>query len=380
MATGLLAESSDEVPDDLDAAPAAIEAAIPAADPAQAALDATVEELQAFVERQRGLTFTRPVVARLLDDAGFDELLAEHDGGVAPSAEELLRTERILKALGLITPELDLVAAASDPSHAGEGIIGLYDDDAEVLYARGASLTPLVRSVLVHELVHALDDQHFDLSKHVHVGGDLEERIAARALIEGNARRVENIYVDQLPDDERASVEAAHRAASETDDGTGFQIAAYYSLFPYLDGARFVSELAARGGERAVDAAYARPPRTTAEVLEPERYRAGITGTRLSTPQSPTPPVDAGMFGELGLFLLVVDAVGPEKASIAASTWEGDSYVAYEDGGRMCARVRFWLEGILEGEITAQILSEWAEQQPDATLEDLSILEVTTCR
>lgn len=349
-------------------------------DPAQEAFDETVAELQAFVEDQRDLKFLRPVEARLLDDARFAEMIATDDGTGDPPVEELRRTERILKALALITPDFDLVGMVTDPARRGQDVLGVYSDETEVLYVRGTSLTPMVKSVLVHELVHALDDQHFDLSKYSNLTGELEDNLAARALVEGNARRIENLYVEQLSAVDAASVEAARDARPESDAVDEFQIADYFAVFPYLDGAEFVTAIAGRGGERAVDDAFRRPPRTTAEVLEPMRYMSGIRGTLLTPPDSPSPVVDTGMFGELGLFLLLLDAVGPVNASIAASTWEGDSYVAYEDGDRMCARVRFLLEGVREGEVTAEILTAWAEQQSDATIDSRGTLIVTTCR
>jgi hypothetical protein len=46
-------------------------------------------------------------------------------------------------------------------------------------------------------------------------------------------------------------------------------------LFPYTDGLAFACELEREGGNAAIDAAYASPPSTTAQVLWADRYRTG---------------------------------------------------------------------------------------------------------
>jgi hypothetical protein len=43
-------------------------------------------------------------------------------------------------------------------------------------------------------------------------------------------------------------------------------------LFPYLDGLYFTQRIWGRGGWDAVEAAWAEPPRSTEQVMHPERY------------------------------------------------------------------------------------------------------------
>ena len=43
-------------------------------------------------------------------------------------------------------------------------------------------------------------------------------------------------------------------------------------LFPYLDGLYFTQRMWGRGGWDAVDAVWADPPRSTEQVMHPERY------------------------------------------------------------------------------------------------------------
>jgi len=66
----------------------------------------------------------------------------------------------VLKALRLIADKVDLGEVAK--KQAGD-VVGFYDDHKKSLYVRGVDPTPFAKEVIVHELTHALDDQHFGL-------------------------------------------------------------------------------------------------------------------------------------------------------------------------------------------------------------------------
>src|SRR5205807_4997815 len=69
-------------------------------------------------------------------------------------------------------------------------VIGYYDSDSKQLVFIGTnSPTPPERMTLAHELTHALDDQHFDLSRLDTLANRCldEESQAARGIVEGSA-------------------------------------------------------------------------------------------------------------------------------------------------------------------------------------------------
>ena len=69
---------------------------------------------------------------------------------------------------------------------------------------RGTDLDDVdVRVTLVHELTHALQDQHFDLTKLDRGVETSGEDFALTALVEGDATSVEDDYLFSLPDDEQ---------------------------------------------------------------------------------------------------------------------------------------------------------------------------------
>ncbi|MGH9280317.1 MAG: hypothetical protein ACRD12_19735, partial [Acidimicrobiales bacterium] len=229
-------------------------------------LEAVLPELITFVEQARGLRFRTPPDVRLLADDEFDAQLTEGD---PTDADEQAADDAaylgLLRALGLIEGGVDLDQLAADTVAS---IVGFYDTDSKVLYARGASATPYVKEVLVHELTHALDDQHFGIE-----GADLVDDVAAAfdALVEGSATAVEDRWFDARP--------AAEQDEITREDGVGTvrgdDVFTALFGFPYVAGPAFVESLLDAGGTARLDDAFRRPPRSTEQILHPDRYLAG---------------------------------------------------------------------------------------------------------
>jgi hypothetical protein len=359
-----------------DVAPTVTTAAPPPVPAATAAIDAEVGMLSDWVANERKLQFLRPVPATLLDDAAFAERLGADELDDAARAE-ITELEGMFKALGLLDGSIDLVAEIE--ATGGDAVVGFYDTESGQLFVRGTEITPYTRAVLVHELTHALDDQHFGLARPALEDGDHEEAAAFQALVEGNAMRMEMRWIDRLPAADRASVVDADARAADGARGS-FQPAYYFGYFPYLEGRAFAEAVADAGGEARIDRAFADPPTTTAEILVPERYLHGIGGALLTAPRAEGEEIESGMFGALALFLVLETAVSPEEAAVATVAWEGDSFVAWRDGERTCLKVRVLLDAPWDAAFTADLFERWAERQVDASVEAPGTVIVRTCR
>ena len=188
---------------------------------------------------------------------------------------------------------------------------GWYEWSTKRLVVVEGKSTAMGRGVLLHEMFHALQDQHFNLWRHhaevAPLGLDAQRALGA--LIEGEAMLAVSEILDY--DFERH----AHLPEEGAIDAERFE-----KLFHYGSGLRFVRALRAAGGWEAVDAAYADPPRTTAKIYHPERYL------------DPEPPLDTaaipsegavdlaaprGEF-ELHLFLARSETLRPRVAELAA--------------------------------------------------------------
>lgn len=322
---------------------------------------ALVAELKAFVESTRGLRFRTRVDVAVLDDGAFRRSLL---GGDEPTEQSEGQVSLgVLRALGL----LDAGAVPSSGELDPATVAGFYDTRTRQLVVRGPELTPFVRQVLVHELTHALDDQHFELNPFL---ADQDAALAFEALVEGDAAIVESRYLGSLPEGERRAA-AAEEDATFGGGGAGAgarpRVGAELGAFPYRDGPGFVEALLAAGGTAQVDDAFRMRPASTSEVLHPERFldgpgRAGVTAVR---PDGPA--LGDGVLGELILRLALAGPLPPDRASRAASGWAGDRYVAWAAGGRTCLRATVAMENAAEAAELAAGLRQWAGSAVDAT-------------
>ena len=304
------------------------------APPASAAeLRAAVDEISAVVEAERGLAFTEPVDVELAGEGEFQRrLLDDFDEGV----DDLRDTEVLLKAFGLVEADVDLVEAMR--TLLGAGVVGFYDPETDELVVRGTALTPYVRTTIAHELTHALDDQRFDLDRPEYDDADDEIDFGFSALVEGNARRVEDAYRAGLSDEEQLDA-----AAEELSLGGGLDLGDVPLVLvvlisaPYSLGHDFVVQLIDDGGQEALDAAFDAPPRTSEQVIDPATYEAGEGAVELPVPAVAGQVVDEGVAGQFLIQVVLAEGLDADRARAAAAGWGGDSVVAWRDGQRPCA-------------------------------------------
>ncbi len=234
-------------------------------------------ELMAEVEALRGLEFTREVPFDRLDAAGVDRYLTtvlERTGG----AERLEFQGDVAKLLGWLAPERNLEVVVREL--LVDQIAGLYDPPTERFYLAEGLHPAIVRLTMAHELVHALDDQHFDL------GAAMDARLnnsdalwAYQAVAEGSATLVHNRWTMQ----NLATLSAEDMRTVQEQTTKGLSDAPEFLWKPllgaYLAGAAFLvrtddvlrAQLAQpRPGD--VDRALVDPPRSSEQILHPHKY------------------------------------------------------------------------------------------------------------
>jgi uncharacterized iron-regulated protein len=234
-----------------------------------------------------------------------------------PQQQELEKTVRQLEkdiaaVRGLAFNEPVKAAIIARPEGTAKNLQGYYDIKAKKLFVYNDISGAYERGVLVHEMVHALQDQHFGLAK-LHSGYEGDADLARAALIEGDATFT---MIELLKKDQprvAAMLDSPLEKAKDLE-----------RAFLYAQGARYVKELKESGDWKAVNAAYRfGGPRATAQILHP--------GQKISV-------VDLGpgtTRGEFGLIALL--AAHPElksKAVAAAAGWRGDRLVE-KDGDKV---------------------------------------------
>ncbi len=343
----------------------------PSAPRTASALEALIGELQQFVESTRGLAFKHPVQVQVLEEAAFRRRIRAL---IRPSLVEGNRRQRVLKAFGLIPADLTLSRAEQES--ASSSIVGLYDPRTNRLVVRGKEPTPYVRSVLVHELTHALQDQHFDLSRNRPRSGGAAK--GWLAVVEGDATRVEDLYLASLSADERDQA-AEELAAIQAEPSEIPPAVARFIAFPYQVGPQFTSTLLRLSGQSGLDRAFSTPPRTDEQLLHPVVYVAGEAGVSVPEPEADRRRVLADTFGEFGLRVLLTDVVPQDEIERATSGWGGDRYVVWADGRRNCARLHVLMDTASDAEELAASLGTWAAAS-GATVEGRAPIVVTSCR
>ncbi len=293
--------------------------------------------LMVEAEQVRGLPFIATPTVVILDEAEFSQRVSEV---VAEDLdqEELATDSDFFAMLGMLEPGTDLYQLLIDLYT--EQVAGFYDGDTEemVVPAAPEGFTPLQKITVLHELIHALTDQHFEFNDEFDVlvdDGNGDDLSAFQALIEGDATRSQFVYMEGMSPAEaiQAATEALSYDSSVLDTVPGWIRADL--TFPYDQGLVFVDAVSSTGGLAAVDDAYQSPPQTTEQILDPARY------ARNEPPRDLAPLTveldgweiyDEATFGEWGLRLVLDGAVSPGEVTQAAAGWGNDVYRVFTRG------------------------------------------------
>lgn len=340
------------------------------------AVDTTLDEIAAFVEEERGLAFREPVTVEVLDDGPFEDRLLST---VDEDAEQLRTDAQALQALGFVGD----VAEVEEGMRAllAAGVLGYYDPETDELVVRGSGLGPLTRRTIAHELVHALDDQWFDLDRPEYDDRDDEIGFGLTALAEGNARRIDTAYAAQLSREDKRELERDEAALPSPDLASVPPVLVDLIGAPYSLGEVLVGELLDRGDQSLLDESFRSPPTTSEQVIDPAVLFAGEAAVPVEPPPADGPETDRGMFGELMLRLLLQQHLGGRRVRVAADGWGGDRYVVWPSGSGYCTRIDFAMDTPGDVEELAEALGDAADELPDARVErpQPELVRFTSC-
>jgi hypothetical protein len=170
-------------------------------------------------------------------------------------------------------------------------------------------------SIIVHELVHALQDQHFDTHRFGRAGYLFDDRnLAAGMLLEGDAMQIEQTFARTVPGED-SELDRNQLPPQEA----GCNLPAFLSRLAssvYDYGTYFVES--ARSAGKSLDPLFENPPRSTKALLYPKHEEASRGAE--SPPTSPTRIV----VGELGIRMALKQQLSSREAVAAASGWRAD--------------------------------------------------------
>lgn len=308
------------------------------------------DQIAAETSEARELPITEDIVEAFLSRDELEQRLLS-DLATEYPADEAAADERALKAFGLLAGDVSLTDLVLELYT--EQIAGFYDPETNEMYLIGddAEVDAEEEFTYAHEVIHALQDQAFDLMKvqePVLDGTNDDRAIAITSLIEGDAVVGSVEYVLRHP------VLAGRLALAGVTDTPVFDAAppilTQSLLFPYLAGQGFVATIRGEDGWNAVDAVYRDPPASTEQILHPEKYIDRDDPTAVTLPDLATAlgagwtKAEENNFGEFQTSVLLAnlapgegfDATSgfdlPEEATAGAAGWDGDRYAVWANG------------------------------------------------
>ncbi len=344
-------------------------------------LDVLIDELMVFLEAERGLVFLERPRVELLDGDEFSQawldLITED---VAENGESYSNFTDIYQTMGIISDDVSLAEIWQMFGEAG--VLGYYDADAELITLRSGEINALTRTTLVHELVHALEDQHFDLGREEYDDRDDEISWAFTSIVEGSARVIENRYRDTFTDEEIQEENEARFALPRSvsfNEFTPSFLELQFGVYRY--GETFADALWAQG-QSAVDAALTLPPVTSELIFEPASFLSGAAAdSSLRAPPADGAIFEQGAWGQAAWVGLLSDVMPVNDASAATNGWGGDYFVAWRNGAETCVRVDVSADSEAELASYADAISRWAQLQAGRTVESPSdgVVRLTAC-
>lgn len=331
-----------------------------------------IPPLQQFVERTRGKRFHYHVPISRSDELRYSAPEPEKDDAEADEAAKL--ESAVLLSLGLVDEPFDPRAATSS---LDSQVLGVYNPYERKLLVRPGPVTPLARTVLVHELTHALDDEYHELRRPDALSVD-ESDLSFRALAEGSAAYVESAYLKSLNEADRAAIDnesKARPAPPPTVPAILLDLASY----PYEVGERFVTQLVERNGVGAIDKAFRNPPTTSEQLFHADKYLAGEEAATVDRPAPNGDVVQRGALGELLLYLVLRRVVGDQPASEAARGWGGGRYVAWSQGPDVCMKANLVMDTAKDGDELVAAFEAWAAKRPRAKVTKGDVVTVDNC-
>jgi len=280
------------------------------------------------------------------------------------SADEARATVEAYALLGLVPPDLDLRGVLL--GLYTEQVAGYYEPDSTALFVLDDQSAEALEGLLVHELVHALQDQSADLGALTDRDLGNDRSIAALTAIEGHATLVMLEYLTEkmlgapidlaeTPDFAAQMRPALQAMRSQFPALAGAPLVIQESLlFPYLEGTSFVQALWTAGERVAPFGDHL--PESTEQVLARGTAAAPID---LELTASEGRIVRQDVLGRLELGVLLQERGADADA---ANGWDGDRWALVESNGQRglawyalwedaAARARFQgaLQGVLGG-------------------------------
>jgi hypothetical protein len=291
-------------------------------------------------ETLRELSFTEDVKARWITRAELPGVLRADAGDLLDPLVNA-RARDGYAAIGLLPPDIDLSDELVELT--AREAAGIYSPRTRTLYVVDPETDPnspaILGLVVVHELVHALQHQHFPapMQGMTRLRAHDDVTTALSALLEGDA----SLTMFAVLSPAARSLAVAEKArpllySEAAKPGSELALAprflAISMVFPYAEGTVLAARNFEEGGNAGLDAALRDPPLSTLRVLHPEQ-RAPVEFVRLPLDElvarTAPSPCSVGTENTVGAHALgVLLETDTENFALdpLASEWRGDRF------------------------------------------------------
>lgn len=317
------------------------------------AVSASAQEGLNFVSKTRKLEFkSTPAI----ETVGKDKIKAYIKESIDKlySQEKLDTKAKILLKLGLISKIEDYNKEVL--GLLVEEVAGYYNTDDKKIYVSGdvtEEILPGLPSItIMHEQVHALQDQYFDLKKieDTMLSENEDKGLAMQSIVEGEAtvlmydaffRSVKGLGMPETKEfDLRTFVVDSMLAYSKHLKNEQGQSAIFMEdlLFPYVWGGSFIQHLVNTKGWEEINTIYKDMPVSSEQIMHPEKYYimrdepqkvdfidlSNILGSSWVKLSEDT-------LGEFSFYLIGKAFLDELSAKVMSEGWGGDCYELYEE-------------------------------------------------
>ena len=285
-----------------------------------------------------GFRIERKVPAAMMSSAELERYLKDKMK-TEVSSSKVDTEELVLQMFGFAPPDFKLKQTTLDLLQ--EQAAAFYDFKARKLYVLDHVQEGLGPELLIHELGHALADQRYGLSKFLKAAKGDDAALARMAVMEGQAMWLMGEHAARESGlSLKTSPELVSRLSQSNDNSEdGFpvmkRVPLYLKeslLFPYSYGFRFQAAVCEKD-PNCMKRVFEQPPASSAQVMHPEQYFAGIAPEKVSVPTPPKGPrwrsrAD-GTLGEIDMSILL--RTFGKKADGIVEDFRGGGYQLYEN-------------------------------------------------
>ena len=257
--------------------------------------------------------------------------------------DDIRAEELTLKKFNFVPADFDLAKNTVDL--LTEQAAAFYDYNKKKLFITESAATESQEPVLAHELAHALADQDYNLGKFIRQARKNDDASTARlAVMEGQATWLMSEFLARQNGRSLKNSPELVAMMSKMSDSSGGQYPVFENeplylrmtlVFPYTKGMLFQNAVTQRDGKESFGEVFKRPPISTQQIMQPDKYFSGLKPTDPKLPEVKLPHgfkgLVAGTLGELEHHILIEQSSNVSRADEIAPHWRGSNFELLED-------------------------------------------------